>query len=211
MVTWRHEFLSLLKFEKSSDTDIYEFGVFSGESVKIFLEKVPEYCFDKIWGFDSFEGLPFCDAEPLHQEGWSEGNFDSRKFTNTDTPEAASKRIEEIVSNDKYKPVIGFYNQTLTDDTVHNLGLKPACIIDVDVDIYSSAYTVLDFMFRNKLYKKGTLLMYDDWGGSVGWETCSSGESRAHRELTAKYNINTAEIYRCGSVYPSVQKVFVII
>jgi hypothetical protein len=96
-----HEFLSLLKFEKSSDTDIYEFGVFSGESVKIFLEKVPEYCFDKIWGFDSFEGLPFCDAEPLHQEGWSKGNFDSRKFTNTDTPEAASKRIEEILSNDR--------------------------------------------------------------------------------------------------------------
>jgi|LakMenE01Jun11ns_1017448.scaffolds.fasta_scaffold9793084_2 hypothetical protein len=211
MNTWRHHLLSGLNFEKTTDTDIYEFGVFTGESVKIFLENVPGDCFDKIWGFDSFEGLPFCDAEPLHQGEWCEGGFDSRKFTTTTTPDAASKRIEEIVSNEKYKPVVGFYDQTLTDDIVHKLGLKPACIIDIDVDIYSSAYTVLDFMFRNKLYKKGTFLLYDDWGGSIGWETLSSGESRAHRELTAKYNINAVQIYQAGNAHPHVQKAFVII
>ena len=210
MATWRDMFLSQVKFNDNGKTmDIYEFGVFSGQSIQIFLNNLNENSFDRIWGFDSFEGLPECHAEPLFQDSWAAGGFDSRKLFDKTTPEDASKHIEDIIGNPKYTPVVGFYDKTLTDDLAKTL--KPALIIDIDVDLYSSAYTVLDFIFRNKLYKKGTLLMYDDWGGSLGWETRSSGESRAHAELTKKYGIETKEIFSVGSAFPSVQKVFMIV
>jgi hypothetical protein len=208
---WREIFLSQVNFQTNYDMDIYEFGVYSGDSVKVFIDKIPNHHFNNIWGFDSFEGMPFCEAEPVWQESWSKGGIDARILTHTKSPEEASKKVEERISNDKYKPIIGFFDKVLTDDIVEKLGMKPALIIDIDSDLYSSACTVLDFMFRNKLYKKGTLLFYDDWGGSKGFETFSSGESRAHKELTAKYGIQTREIFSIGTEFPHVHKVFTII
>jgi Macrocin-O-methyltransferase (TylF) len=210
MTTWRDQFLKQVQFnDNGKQLDIYEFGVFSGQSIKIFLNNIKESSFNTLWGFDSFEGLPECNAEPLFQDSWAAGGFDSRKLFDKSTPEDASKHIENMIGNPKYKPIIGFYENTLNDDMAKRM--KPALIVDIDVDLYSSAYTVLDFVFRNKLYVKGTLLMYDDWGGSIGWETRSSGESRAHAELTKKYGIETVEIFSVGHSFPSVQKVFMIV
>jgi hypothetical protein len=80
--------------------------------------------------------------------------------------------------------------------------------VDIDVDLYSSTITVLDFMFRNNLIGKGTLLFYDDWGGSKGFETLSSGESRAHKEMLEKYNKIAREILSIGDSFPNVHKIF---
>jgi hypothetical protein len=210
--TWRSLLLKGVTFSNTQDFDIYEFGVCSGKSVKEFLHYIPNSKFNKIYGFDSFEGLPFDDTEPLWQECWSKGNFDSRKETSTDSPEAASKVIENFINNENYIPIIGYYNNVLNDDLLKKYNFKKALIVDVDVDLYSSAYTVLDFIFKNKLYQNGvTTIFYDDWGGSIGFENHSSGESRAHKELTEKYNIKTEEIFSIGNEFPHVHKVFKIL
>jgi len=36
-------------------------------------------------------------------------------------------------------------------------------MIDVDSDIYSSAVTVLDWMFKHEKVRPGTVIGYDDW------------------------------------------------
>lgn len=210
--TWRSYALNNFNINNTHEFDIYEFGVCSGKSVKEFLHYISNSRFNKIYGFDSFEGLPFDDKEPLWQECWSKGNFDSRKETNTNSPEEASKAIEKFINNDKYIPIIGYYENVLNDELLKKYDFRKALIVDVDVDLYSSACTVLDFIFKNNLYIKGlTTIFYDDWGGSVGFENNSSGESRAHKELTEKYNISTEEVFSMGNSFPHVHKIYRII
>jgi hypothetical protein len=88
--------------------------------------------------------------------------------------------------------------------------MKPAVFVDLDADIYSSTYTALDFMFRNGLIQRGTLLAYDDWGGTPGWQTYSDGESRAHNEICNKYKVQVQHMVQYGYSYPHVQKVFLV-
>lgn len=40
--------------------------------------------------------------------------------------------------------------------------MKPALLIDCDVDLYISAYQCLDWMFFNGLIVTGTIIYYDD-------------------------------------------------
>lgn len=210
--TWRSLILKHFILSNTEDLDIYEFGVCSGKSVKEFLYHIKNNQFNKIYGFDSFEGLPFDDAEPLWQDCWAKGNFDSRKETNTNSAEEASEVIEKFINNEKYTPIIGYYDKVLNEELFKKYNFKKALIIDVDVDLYSSAYKVLDFIFKNELYAKGiTTIFYDDWGGSLGFENNSSGESKAHKELTEKYNIKTEEIFSIGDSFPHVHKVFRIL
>jgi hypothetical protein len=207
--TWRSLFLKHIKFN-IHNLDVFEFGVCSGKSIKEILSFMDEECFHKIYGFDSFEGLPEEHEEPLWQKEWVKGNFDSRKETKTSTVRDACAEIEKFINCKKYTPVVGFYSDTLKDSLVSQLNLKPAILIDIDVDIYSSARDVLDFIFRNKLYVPGTLLLYDDWGGSLGFENFASGESRAHKEMTTKYGVIAKEIFSIGEGNPHMQKAFVI-
>lgn len=208
-LSWRSIFLRNLQFHPTQ-SDIYAFGVCSGKSVREYTSLIPDNVYNKIYGFDSFMGLPKDDTEPLWQECWAEGNFDSQKETNSNSPIEASKKIEDYVDNKKYIPIIGFYEDSLKDALVSSLDLKPALIVDIDVDLYSSTITTLDFMLRNKLITRGTLLFYDDWGGSKGFETFSSGESRAHKEMFEKYDKTAREIFVIGTEFPQVQKVFLV-
>merc|ERR1712032_191592 len=69
-----------------------------------------------------------------------------------------------------------------------------AMYVDIDVDQYTSAYEALDWLFKRKLIRPGTLIAYDDWwpnpcspgGESLGG--LDTGEGRAHREISAAYN-----------------------
>ena len=84
----------------------------------------------------------------------------------------------------------GFYDKVLTDDIVAKYDMCPAKIIEIDCDIYSSAYTALDFMARNGLIVPGSLLYADDWGGTLEKsKEFDGGESRAYKEICEKYNL----------------------
>lgn len=200
-------------------THLYEFGVYSGESMidiqNLYNDKGINI--EAFYGFDSFEGMPEETAEPLAQEGWAKGKFNACERFKAESPlDCSNKVIDHILKECKFqcaqtiRMIPGFFEDTLVDDLVQRCKMKPAAFVDLDADIYSSTLTALDFMCRNKLIVPGTLLAYDDWGGTPGWETMADGESRAHKEITEKYKMTTTHLVQFGNTFPHVQKLFIV-
>ena len=81
--------------------------------------------------------------------------------------------------------------QTLTPLTFRMHPFSPALYVDVDVDLYSSSFEALDWLFVNGIIQEGTIIGYDDWihGGQ-------HGQQAVHRDIVIKYNV-TASV-RCG-------------
>lgn len=183
-------------------TDVYEFGVFSGNSTAELSTLCDEYgipC-ERVVGFDSFDGVPKETAEPCYNDVWDPDishyykAFNSKLFYGVNTVDEAVRKVDEFVrpfisKNRDLIWVAGFYNESLTDDLPSQLALNKALIVDIDVDIYSSAKTALHWLFRNKLVDVGTYVFYDDWGGTPGYKEFLDGESRAHREISEEFNV----------------------
>jgi hypothetical protein len=215
-MTWRLNLVNTLF--ANGLTDIYEFGVFSGESVwdikNIYdHNNIP---IRKFFGFDSFVGLPEETNEPIAQDCWHKGEFNAcEKFSAKNVDECIEKTDKLVREKANWNGtdliwIPGFYEDVLTDDIVEKYDMKPAIFVDMDADIYTSTYIALDFMFRNKLIQRGTFIAYDDWGGTPGWQTYADGESRAHNEICNKYRVNIQMVAQFGYSYPHVQMVFLV-
>ncbi len=197
--------------------DIYQFGVMTGRSITQILyacEKL-NISVRKVFGFDSCVGLPEETKEPLGQECWSKGAFSMLDwFEVEDTQDAIQCLIRDLqpyLENIEFHFIEGFFDDILTDDLVEKYDMKPAIFVDVDVDLYSSTTTLLDFMFRNKLIIPNTIIGYDDWGGTPFWQMTADGESAAHREKTLEYSINCYPLVQEGNEHPHVAKSFRVI
>jgi|TARA_B110001469_G_scaffold51374_1_gene49901 hypothetical protein len=70
--------------------------------------------------------------------------------------------------------------------------MKPALLVDVDVDLYISAYQCLDWMFTHRLIVPGTVVYYDDVKEVKAED---GGELAAHEEITAKYSVNWRKVH----------------
>lgn len=70
--------------------------------------------------------------------------------------------------------------------------MRPASLIDVDVDLYISAYQCLGWMLEHQLLVAGTVVYYDDVSVI---KADAGGELRAHEELTAKYGITWRKLH----------------
>jgi hypothetical protein len=78
---------------------------------------------------------------------------------------------------------------------VKQYNMQPASYINVDCDLYISARTVLDWIFKNNLWQHGTVLRYDDW-----FPNMISGEEKAHNEKCSEYNVKTKLLHEYGDV-----------
>ena len=56
----------------------------------------------------------------------------------------------------------GFFSDACTPTLAAERGMKPALIIDCDIDLYISAFQCMDWMFAMKLAVAGTIVYYDD-------------------------------------------------
>ena len=83
-----------------------------------------------------------------------EGNFDAHDVDFNSLASELGGRVEWIK---------GFYNETLVQSLPGSKGMKPAALIDIDSDLYISAYEALDFMFSAGLVRIGTVIGYDDF------------------------------------------------
>lgn len=173
--------------------DIYEFGVYSGVSIDNILEVYIKHNQKniRIWGFDSFEGLPqeTKDAKSQANDVWGEGEFSSCDYLDVDDPAKAAKMIEDQLKT-KYPGfditmIVGFFCNSLSVNEKY----KPASLIDIDVDIYTSAVEALAFCWDNKLFQVGTLIYYDDWEGD------DFGEGRAHHEFMKDKQLQLGVVY----------------
>jgi len=187
--------------------DIYLFGIWSGMSTKLisnYLDK-NEIGYDKMFGLDSFMGLPFEKDGVLRHPGHSPGTYSSSSLYEC-TPEESAKIIQEGIGNEKLKLIPGFYSSSLRKELIQKENMEVASYVDIDVDLMISTYVLLDFMISNSLVKAGTVIYFDDWGATQEY---AGGESLAWKAIVDKYQLDYEEIFSYGK-RPNIQKVFII-
>ena len=161
--------------------NVAEFGVGSGDSMKKIFNNAYYFRYKNInaIGFDSFAGLP-AESEGIEKLSlYTEGAY--------------CHDIDKVVKNLRHcnvELVKGNFSELndkrfLQENEYYNF-------VHIDCDLYCSTVSALDYLFRNKLVKAGTLIAYDEFQ-SV--DSHNGGEEKAHRELIAKYNIDCEEVW----------------
>jgi hypothetical protein len=176
--------------------DLYEFGTYLGQSICGIFEYIEFYNinFNNFVGFDSLEGLPLENLDSNNNIHWTKGKFSFNEYIKKNQITVNEYKSWLIENNrlpnkysDKFRLIKGFYENTLNESNLNNL--KPALFINIDCDIYTSTIQVLEFIFKNKLYVSGkTIIRYDDWSNNN--MEYLTGQSKAHLEITKKYNID---------------------
>ena len=153
-------------------TNFYEFGCHSGRTFSATINAAQYLGLRtaRHLAFDSFEGLPATDEaeDGIFKGGAYATGVD--KFLKI----IRSKTGFTIPSSDV---VVGFYEHSLTP----NLGerMPAAGFVHIDVDLYSSAKLVLDFVMP--LCRQGTVILFDDWYTFPGGQI--KGERKALEEF----------------------------
>jgi hypothetical protein len=176
----------------------YEFGTGWGDSLRKYLSAVRSYCraADKddlgfnVVVFDSFEGLPESVAEADRNPNWSKGVYAYRL-------DHITRLVHRSGFRGKFRPVKGFFGDSLTNELRNELKVIPPSIVNIDVDYYSSAATVLGFL--GPILQNGTILYFDDIYDFFG--SPKKGELRAIAEFTASNAVSLTPYYLHGISY----------
>lgn len=131
-----------LKHVAIEDGLFLEFGVAYGRSINLIASVVTPR---KVYGFDSFEGLP---------EDWAAG-VGKGAF--------AQEKLPEVAEN--VELVVGWFDNTLPPFLAAHPG--PLALLHVDCDLYSSTRTVLTLCTSRII--KGTVIAFDEYFGYAGW------------------------------------------
>ena len=135
-----------------------EFGVASGNTINY----ISKFTYDKVYGFDSFEGLP---------EKWRDG-FDKGAFNRNGEFPQVNQNVELIK---------GWFNETLVDFIkIHN---KKVSFIHIDADLYSSAKFILDTLKDYMDYD--CIIVFDELVNYPGFDG-DTGELKAFLSLLQK-------------------------
>jgi hypothetical protein len=188
----------------------YQFGIFTGTTLVFIYEMFRKYGLDVegILAFDSFEGLP--DEQPgvPRNEIWNRHEFNMKYVFGTQSIDAIIAKIEAELP-DHGIPIrwyAGYFSEVLTPAFLKAHPPMPAFWVDLDVDLYISAKQVLEYMLEHKLILPGTVISYDDWGGT---EEYKGGESLAHKEACERFKVKCDEIHTYTNG-PHTQKAFVV-
>jgi O-methyltransferase len=155
--------------------DYLEFGVSHGTSLTCMHKALKELDLAnvRIFGFDSFEGLP--------ENAKLEGN---KRFS----PGAFRSSIEKTkhfltdkgIDWKKTFLIKGWYSDTLTEELKQKHNITRASVIMIDVDIYSSAREALNFC--KSLILDTSIIFFDDWY-AFGYAEKNLGEKKAFDEF----------------------------
>jgi len=144
------------------DGNILEFGVYKGESINYFAQKLSH---KNIYGFDSFMGLP---------EFWRDG-FNKEFF---------SLEGEMPVVGQNVKLIKGLFEDTI-DAFLIDYNIDKISLIHIDCDLYSSTKTVLDHI-KDKIVS-GTIIIFDEYFNYSNWQM---HEFKAFQEFIKDNNLN---------------------
>ena len=225
---WRRSFLDIVIndyniFSKDElvNMDVYQFGVFTGDSMKELASIFSKHKIqlNSFYGFDVFTGMPKETAEPIAQPSWDPDvepdTFNAVKRFNLSSPEECAgkitKEVDAIFSKNNNKTSVNIFHG-LVQETIEVQGgkFKPAFYVDFDLDIYSPTKYAFDYLAKNNLIVNGTIIGYDDWGGTPGYQEMLDGESRAHREIVEQYGFKISKIFEIGKGFPNVQSIWVV-
>jgi O-methyltransferase len=158
--------------------DYVEFGVYHGASMACMYRASHSLGLDgmRLFGFDSFEGLPAAAAEPESGGVWSAGQFAiGERFARQFLTRAG-------VDWSRVTLVKGWFTDTLTQQLVREHHITKASVIMVDSDLYSSAKDALRFCAP--LIRDEAIVFFDDWEASPDADLGDRnlGERRAYAE-----------------------------
>lgn len=154
--------------EMSLDGLFLEFGVFKGETINYIAKKTK----NKVYGFDSFEGLP---------EFWRDG-FDRNAF--------AIEALPQV--EDNVVLIKGRFEETLPVFLDEKRDL-PIAYLHVDCDLYSSTKTVFDNLEGR--IRSGTVIVFDEYFNFPGWQ---HNEFKAFKEFIDRTGMSYKYItYNC--------------
>jgi O-methyltransferase len=159
------------KIGKDQIGDYLEFGVSHGSSLSIMHRVLKKSNLNQVrlFGFDSFEGMPSIAAN--EDDGlWRPGQFASSLEATKDF------MTHKGVDWSRTFLTKGWFSDTLTPDFVEKHKIKKASLIMVDCDIYTSSVESLNFC--KPLIKDTSIVIFDDWIEKEGF-----GEYRAWNEF----------------------------
>ena len=94
----------------------------------------------------------------------------------------------------------GFYNESLRDGAslARRLRMRPALLLDIDCDLYSSSKQALQFMLEAGLLVPGTFVYYDDYS-LEDWRVSPTKhpykeERLAHHEITEEWKLTWRQL-----------------
>jgi len=166
-----HHFYRCMAFlgRNAIEGDFFEYGVADGSSILMLDEianemlKRRENMSARIFGFDSFEGLP--EATGIDKEHHVNESGPGAKFNKggyvCSLDRVQSKLNERIGNTDHISLIKGWYDKTLTDELKSSLQIRKASFINIDCDFYESTKTALDWC--KSLLQQGTIISFDDW------------------------------------------------
>ena len=153
--------------------DYFEFGLWRGKTFCYAhsLRRRHKMSKMKLWGFDSFQGLPTITEQ--EDNVWQKGDF-----------ACSEPELQRILVRSGFKPseyilVPGFYETSLNDGIHQRIDNRKAAIVYVDCDLYESTLSVLEFVHR--YFMNGTVICFDDWYNYKGRP--DKGEQLALKEF----------------------------
>jgi len=148
---------------------ILEFGVRNGHSINHLGEIFPDR---KVYGFDSFEGLP---------EAWNDEGAGSY---------SAGGRLPKVPPNVEF--VVGWFNETLPG--FKQAHPEPVAFMNVDCDLYSATKTIFEELDQQIV--AGTVIVFDEYLVNDSWR---QDEFKAFQEWVnanaVQYRYLTASFY----------------
>ena len=151
-----------MKLKHKPNTLWLEFGTASGRTINY----ISQFTNDKVYGFDSFEGLP---------EKWRDG-FDKGAFSNNGNLPYVNTNVELIK---------GWFNETLVNFIqTHN---KKVSFIHMDADLYSSTKYVLDILKEH--IDEQCIIIFDELVNYPGFDG-NTGELKAFYEFITENNVD---------------------
>lgn len=154
---YKKALLQLVRMKSSKNLgDYLEFGVCYGTSLLCMFESLRDQHIEnvRLFGFDSFEGLPESTSSDL-TNNWNPGEFaSSLEFT-------SDRLTKNGIDWSRTSLIKGWYSDTLTQETKAKYGINKASIIMIDCDLYSSSKEALNFCAP--LIQDTSVLFFDDW------------------------------------------------
>jgi len=177
--------------------DVYQFGVYLGDSMALLSERMPQrkVPFRRMWGFDSFAGLPSEETsapssgvhtwytERRRSGDYQAGYYNSADALGIHSANQLKASLSAKVNDSRVHWVTGFFNESLTPQLARTMA--PALLVDADADLYSSTVQSLGWMCAHRLLVRGTVIYYDDWAAGG-----PHGQQRAHAEIASAFNVS---------------------
>lgn len=187
------------EFKKINEVpgDYFEFGLWRGKTFTYAHRLARRYNCNgmKLWGFDSFSGLPQIDD--ARDSVWSAGQFACSEGEFREILRRAG------VAEKDYELVPGYYEQSL-DDALHaRLAGSHAAIVYIDCDLYVSTLQALNFLKRYLV--NGSIVCFDDFYCYKG--NPDQGEQKALREFLVN---NSDIIFMQWFDYAPLGKAFIV-